>query len=112
MYVWANLKKSFHVLFINLACLSSETNNLQRVFLRIYDAKGGSLFQAFLEETVKTGNKNRCVVETTHILRRKLKIKFRAFPKRVDPRILSLESFDYFGTSEHNWVVEKNKNLN
>ena len=40
------------------------------------------------------------------------KIKFRAFPKRVGPRILSLETADYFGTSENNWVVEKNKNLN
>ena len=29
------------------------------------------------------------------------KIKFRAFPKRVGPQILSLESVDYFGTSEH-----------
>ena len=29
------------------------------------------------------------------------KIKFRAFPKQVGPRILSLESVDYFGTSEH-----------
>ena len=28
------------------------------------------------------------------------KIKFRAFPKRVGPRILSHESADYFGTSE------------
>ena len=27
------------------------------------------------------------------------KIKFRAFPKRVGPRILSHESVDYFGTS-------------
>ena len=35
------------------------------------------------------------------------KIKFRASPKRVGPRILSLESVDYFGTSEHYWVVEK-----
>ena len=26
---------------------------------------------------------------------------FRAFPKRVGPRILSLESVDYFGASEH-----------
>ena len=33
------------------------------------------------------------------------KIKFRAFPNRVGPRILSLESVDYFGTSEH--YVEK-----
>ena len=29
------------------------------------------------------------------------KIKFRAFRERVDPRILSLESVDYFGASEH-----------
>ena len=29
------------------------------------------------------------------------KIKLGAFPKRVGPRILSLESDDYFGTSEH-----------
>ena len=35
------------------------------------------------------------------------KIKFRAFPKRVGPRILSLESVDYFGASEHYWAVEK-----
>ena len=28
------------------------------------------------------------------------KIKFSAFPKRVGPRILSLQSVDYFGTSE------------
>ena len=34
-------------------------------------------------------------------------IKFRAFPKRVGPRILSLESVDYFGASEHYCVVEK-----
>ena len=35
------------------------------------------------------------------------KIKFRAFPKRVGPRILSLESVDYFKASEYYWVVEK-----
>ena len=40
------------------------------------------------------------------------KIKFRAFQKRVGPRILSLESVDYFGTSEHYRMVGKNKNLN
>ena len=38
---------------------------------------------------------------------------FRAFPKRVGPRILLLETVDYFGTSEHDLVVEKkNKNRN
>ena len=39
------------------------------------------------------------------------KIKFRAFLKHVGQRILSLESVDYFGASEHYWVVKKNKNL-
>ena len=29
------------------------------------------------------------------------KIEFRALPERVGPRILSLESVDYFGTSDH-----------
>ena len=57
--------------------------------------------QAFLAETVDTGNKIRCVTETTHVLRRRRKLRFRAFPERVCPRILSLESVDYFGTSEH-----------
>ena len=36
------------------------------------------------------------------------KVKFRTFPKRVSPQILSLKSVDYFGTSEHYCVVEKN----
>ena len=35
------------------------------------------------------------------------KIKFEAFPKRVGSQILSLEIVDYFGASEHYWVVEK-----
>ena len=37
------------------------------------------------------------------------KTKFKAFPKRVGPWILPLESVDYFGKSEHYWVVEKKK---
>ena len=40
------------------------------------------------------------------------KVKFRAFLKRVGPRILSLESVDYFGASEHYWVVKKKKDFN
>ena len=39
------------------------------------------------------------------------KIKFRALPKRVGPRILSLESVDYSGTSEHYRLVEKKKKI-
>ena len=38
-----------------------------------------------------------------HVLR--IEIPYRAFPERVGPRILSLESVDYFGTS----VVKKRK---
>ena len=61
------------------------------LFIVFPDTKGRSLCQAFLAETVETGTKNRSLG----------KIKFRAFPKRVGARILSLESIDYFGTSEH-----------
>ena len=89
---------SFFSLF-SLACASSKTYNLQRVFLRIYDTNWGKSCQAFLPETVETWKKNRCMIEATHVLRRN--IKFRAFPKRVGPRILSLQSVDFFGTSEH-----------
>ena len=97
--------------------------------------KSRSLCQAFLVETVETGTKNRCVIEATHALRRNISlprrrfcgegwetsspknacvggkgnIKLSAFPKRVGPRILSLESVDYFGASEQYWVVEKKK---
>ena len=70
----------------------------------------GFIVQAFLAETVEKS----LLINATHVCEESLgKIKFRAFPKRVDPRILSLESVDYFGTSEHYWVVEtKNNNLN
>ena len=37
----------------------------------------------------------------------KIEISYRAFLERVSPRILSLESVDYFGTSTS--VVEKKK---
>ena len=49
----------------NLSCLYSklrnhESHNLQAVFrLRIQDTKERSCSQAFVVETVKTGNKNR-----------------------------------------------------
>ena len=40
------------------------------------------------------------------------KIKFRAFPEQVSPQIVSLESIDYFGTSEHfSGRKKKKKNL-
>ena len=46
-------------LLVSLACVTSETQNLQAVFLRIYDTKGVSWCHVFLAETVETGNKNR-----------------------------------------------------
>ena len=52
---------------ISLACVSSETHNLQRVFRRILYTNGRSLCQAFLAETVETGTKNLCVIEATHV---------------------------------------------
>ena len=60
---------------------------------------------------METGNKIRCVTETTHVSRRRKKLRFRDLPKRVGPRILSLESVDYFGTSEYFGGRKKN-NLN
>ena len=50
---------------------------------------------------METGNNNRCMTETTHVLQRKLIIKSLAFPKHVGPPILSIGGIDYFGTSEH-----------
>ena len=39
-------------------------------------------------------------------------MRFRAFPERVGPRILSLESVDYFETSEHfNGRKKKNRRM-
>ena len=46
---------------------------MQPVVIRIYDAKGGSLCEAFLAEARETGNKNRCLTKATHVLRRKLR---------------------------------------
>ena len=63
----------------------------------------GSLCQASLAESMETGTKNRCVIEATHVLERKLRkdFKFKAFPKCVGPQILSPEIVDYVGTREH-----------
>ena len=63
----------------------------------------GSWSQAFLPESVETGNKNRCVTEATHLKAWERLMRFRAFPERVGPQILSLESVDLK-------IVEKKKN--
>ena len=66
------MKANAQKLVISFACISSKTQNLQPIFLRIYDTKGESLRQTFLEETVEIGNKNCCVTEAMHVLQRKL----------------------------------------
>ena len=38
---------------------------------------------------METGNKNRCMTVATHVLQRKF--RFRAFPERDCPQILSLK---------------------
>ena len=62
-------------------------------------------------DTVETRTNNRIIAwSKPHMFCKESlrKIKFRAFPKRVNgPSILSLESVDYFGTSEHYLVVKK-----
>ena len=71
-----------------------------------------------LVKTVETGNKSRCMTEATYVLQRKLikdKCDLELFPEQVGPRlILSLQSFDYFGTSEYFSGKKKKtkKNLN
>ena len=188
MHSLLKLHFSIFTCFISLACVSSETHNLQRVFrrgggsplYRLYgyvqrqrvcfffcqfgllllpqllrgenDSKQSDEFQASLvwnrvlfvlsrTHPIFWKYPPECLVEFRtqkggHCARRYLrrpwklglrsvawskqrmfckeslgKIKFRAFPKRVGPRILSLESVDYFGTSEHYRVVEKKKGI-
>ena len=42
----------------------------------------------------------------------RIEIPYRAFPERVGPRILSLESVDYFGTTDHFSGRKKKKKNN
>ena len=54
-----------------------------------------------LAETVELGIRIIVILKPYMFCKESLgKIKFRAFLKRVGPEILSLESVDYFGTSE------------
>ena len=67
------MKANAQKMVISLACVSSETRNLQPIFLHIYDTKGGWLCQAFLVESVKIGNRNLCVTKAMNVLRRKIR---------------------------------------
>ena len=51
----------------------------------------------------------RTLLAALHVHR--IEIPYRAFPKRVGPRILSLESVDYFGTNDH-FSVRKKREFN
>ena len=42
----------------------------------------------------------------------RIEIPYRAFPEQVGPRILSPESVDYFGTTDHFSGRKKKNNLN
>ena len=50
----------------------------------------------------------RTLLAALHVHR--IEIPYRAFPERVGPRILSLESVDYFGTTDHFSGRKKKKN--
>ena len=99
----------FEVLLISLACVSGETHNLQSVFGPILDTNTGSLCQAFLEETVGTGTKNRCVIEATHVWERLNFELFRNVSVHKFYRLKALITLEQVNTTE--WS-KKNKNLN
>ena len=62
------------IYFISLACFSSETLKMQAsVFFSCVHAKRGSWSQAFLAETMETGDKNCSMTGTMHVLGRQLR---------------------------------------
>ena len=62
-------------------------------------AKRGVMVPGVLSEDRGSWDKNRGVTKAMH--RIESYERFRAFQERVGPRILSLESVDYFGTSDY-----------
>ena len=87
-------------MLISLACVSGETHNLQRVFGPILDTNTGSLCQAFLEETVGTGTKNRCVIEATHVWERLNFELFRNVSVHKFYRLKALITLEQVNTTE------------
>ena len=91
-----------YCIFCSLACVNCETHNLQRVFRRILGTKGGHCATRSLRRPWKLGLRIVAESKPRMFSEESLeKIKFKAIPKSAGPRILSLESVDYFGTSEH-----------
>ena len=105
--LWTEISVLFNYLLVSLAWVASLII-CSAFFLAICRQIGGHYARRSLWRLSKLGlgivawSKPRMFCEESLG-----KIKFRAFPKRVGPRILSLESVDYFGASEHYWVVEK-----
>ena len=119
-------------ILISLACVSSETHNLQRVFrprgggvapyinfsgstprnfwLFFRTQKGSHCARRSLQRPWKLGLRIVAWSKPRLFCEESLgKNKFRASPKSVGPRILSLESVDHFGTSEHYSVISTKK---
>ena len=77
---------------------------MQAIFLRNYGTNGGHCARRSLRRPWKLGIRIVACPKLRMVCEEILgKIKFRDFAKhaRVGPRILSLESVDYFGTIEH-----------
>ena len=62
-----------------------------------------SFSSASFSKLPETGIKNRCVIEVTHFLRRKLRgrLNLELFRNMSVHEFCRLKSVDYFGTSEH-----------
>ena len=88
------------VVLISLACFSSETHFFCNMFFVVFRTqKGGHCTRHSLWRPWKLGVRIVAWSKPRMFCKESLgKIKFRAFPKQVGPRILSLENVDYFGT--------------
>ena len=99
----------YHIWIVSLACVSSETHNLQRIFRLILHTNGESLCQAFLAETMETGTKNLCVIEATHVLKKALERlnfeRFRNVSVHEFYRLKALITLEQVNTTE--WSKKK-----
>ena len=60
--------------------------------------------QAFLEETVETGTKNRCVIEATHASRRTLRKDFRNVSGHEFYPLKALITLEQVNTTDREWL--------
>ena len=123
------LRKSNEITLIYYFTLRREPQYVQAVFFPgIKSTKGKSWSQAFLAQTVETWDKNRDVTDNIKTFSRapcmfceesfwKIETKdVEVFRNGSGTWVLSLESVDYFGTSEYyfsgrkKWMIRKNNN--